>query len=118
MAVNKDGKFTKKTEDVVKRIEEAYAMDCSIKEVLIYANISKQTLYNWMEEDKEWKERLDELRSTPFLKARKTVIRGIEENYGNAMDYMKRKKKAEFGDNVDLTSGGEKITPIYGGKSK
>jgi len=109
MAVNKDGKYTKKTEEVVKSIEEAYAMDCSVVEVLIHANISKQTLYNWRDDDKEWAERLDELKENPFLKARKTIIKGIGENYNNAMDYMKRKKKKEFGDNMDLTTDGEQL---------
>lgn len=109
MAVNEDGKFTKKTAEVVKLIGEAAAMDCSIKEICLYANISKQTYYNWIDEDKKLAERIDELRSTPFLKARSTIIKGIEENYNNAMDYLKRKKKSEFGDNMDVTTGGDKL---------
>lgn len=112
MAVNEEGKYTKKTEEVVKKIEEAFAMDCTIEEVLVYADISKQTLYNWIKEDEKWKKRLDGLRAVPFLKARTTVIKGIEQNYQNAMDYLKRKKKLEFGDNIDMTSGGEKVIPI------
>ena len=102
-------KFTKKTDEAVKLIEEASAMDCSIKEICLYANISKQTYYNWIEKDKKLKDRIDELRATPFLLARTTVITGIKENYSNAMDYLKRKKKLEFGDNVDMTTGGKPI---------
>jgi hypothetical protein len=112
MAVNADGKFTKQTPEVVKSIEEAFAMDCSIAEVCLFANITRQTLLNWREKDPEWSERLDELRENPFLLARQTVIKGIKENYSNAMDYLKRKKRKEFGDNVDMTTKGEEFKMI------
>ena len=105
-------KFTKKTDEAVKLIEEASAMDCSIKEICLYANISKQTYYNWIEKDKKLKDRIDELRATPFLLARTTVITGIKENYSNAMDYLKRKKKLEFGDNINL-DGNLNLTVKY-----
>jgi len=30
-------------------------------------------------------------------------------NYQNAMDYLKRKKKKEFGDNIDITTEGKAL---------
>ena len=48
------------------------------------------------------KERMDNMRSDPFLKARRTIV----ENLGNpqyAFEYMKRKKKDEFSERAELT---------------
>ena len=117
MAVNKDGKYTKLTDDTIRLLEEAFAIDCPITEACLFADISTPTYYAWIKDNPELEKRFNELRERPFLKARKTIMKGIGENYNNAMDYMKRKKKKEFGDNIDLTSKGEKVIPIYGGQS-
>lgn len=101
------GRPTDKTPEVVRKIEEAAAMDCSIEEMAFFANIHRATLYRWLKEDKEFSDRIEELKNTPFLLARQAVIKGIQDNYQNAMDYLKRKKRKEFGDNVDLTTKGE-----------
>lgn len=108
MAINKDGKFTKLTEETIKKLEEAFAMDCSITEACLYANIRTQTYYNWIEKNANLKERFDELRESPFLKARQTIIKNLD-NPQYAFEYMKRKKRLEFGDNVDHTTQGEKL---------
>jgi hypothetical protein len=112
MAVNEDGKFTKKDKETVRLIEEAFAMDCSKTEACLNANISRQTLYDWMKEDTGWAKRLDKLKATPFLLARKTIVKGIRENTRDAFEYMKRKNRKEFGDNVDLTSDGNELKPV------
>ena len=109
MAVNKAGKYTKLTKDTINKLEQVFAMDGPITEACFYANIRTQTYYNWIEKNPAMKIRFDELRNKPMLKARQRIMKGIDESYGNAMDYAKRKKKLEFGDNVDLTSGGQKI---------
>ena len=43
-------------------------------------------------------------RELPALQARQRVIKGLSESYSNAMDYLKRKRKAEFGDSVDVNT--------------
>ena len=103
------GRPTEKTPEIIRKIEEAAAMDCSIEEMALLANIHRATLYRWLKEDDEFSDRIAELRQTPFLLARRTVIKGIGEKYDNAMDYLKRKKKKEFGDNVDITSGNKPL---------
>jgi len=99
----------KMDELTVQKIEEALAMDCTIDEVCLYADISKQTYYNWVASFPDLKERFDLLRKNPILKARQVVIDKLGESYQNAMDYLKRKQKKEFGDNVDITSGNKPI---------
>lgn len=101
-----------KLDDItVKKIEEALAMDCSIEEVCLMANISKQTFYNWQNSFPKLKERFDLLRATPFLKARDTIIKSLD-NPQYAFEYMKRKKKNEFSERLEQTGADGKDLPI------
>lgn len=108
MAKNKGGRPIEFTEDVVKKLEEAFSIDATVEEACFYAGISRQTYYNNVKEGigstKEQQklfDRFQELRNRPVLLARQTVVKKIGESYGNAMDYLKRKKKLEFGDSVE-----------------
>ena len=86
----------------IKKLEEAAAFDASIDEMCFYADITPQTYYNWTKEDPKLLERLDALRNHPTLAARQRVVKGINESYFNAMDYLKRKKKAEFSERQEF----------------
>lgn len=87
---------TKMDDVTVKKLEEAFSMDCSVEEACLLANISKQTYYNWVSSFPDMKERFDVLRQYPILKARKAAIEKLDESYQNAMDYLSRKRKDEF----------------------
>ena len=102
MAVNSQGKFTKLTDDVVKKLEEIFLLDGTVEEACFFAGISKQTLYNWFKENPKMQERMDALRNEPFLKARQTIVKNLE-NPQYAFEYMKRKKKDEFSERAELT---------------
>ena len=105
------GRPTKLTSEVRKKLEEAAALDCTIEETCLYAGISKPTYYEWTKADPALSDRLDELRQTPVLKARQTVVKKLTENYGNAMDYLARKRKGEFAPRQELT--GENGQPLF-----
>ena len=102
MAVNKDGKYTKFTDDTIKLLEEAFAMDCPVTEACLKANISEPTYYAWIKKNPELEPRFKHLRNNPYLIARTTIIKAIKENPQYAFEYMKRKKKGEFGDKLEL----------------
>ena len=94
-----------KMDDItVKKLEEAFSMDCSVEEACFLANISKQTYYNWINSFPDMKERFDVLRQYPILKARKAAIEKLDESYQNAMDYLSRKRKAEFSQKTESSS--------------
>lgn len=103
MAVNEDGKYTKLTPETIKLLEEAFAMDCPIVEAILHANISYQTYYNWIEKNPKMKKRFEELRNRPYLLARTTINKAIQQNPQYAFEYMKRKKKDEFSERSELT---------------
>lgn len=91
------GRPTIISEEVVKKIEEASAIDATIHELCLYANISVQTYYNWLDANPEYVERLKLLRNSPFLKARRSIVQSLEDP-NNAFRYMEKKLPAEFSD--------------------
>lgn len=91
---------SKLTPEMKSKIEEVAALDGSVEEMAYYCDVSRQTIYNWLDEDKELFDRVERLRERPVLKARQTVVKRLDESYQNAVDYLKRKKKHEFGDNA------------------
>lgn len=109
MAKNKGGRPSEMSEEKVKKLEEVFAIDGTIEEACFYADISKQTYYDWLKRKPELIDRFDALRNRPVLKARQTVVKSLD-NPDHAFKYLEKKRKKEFGNAVDLTSGGEKIT--------
>jgi len=107
-------KRQKKTDMVIKKLEEAAAIDASIDEMCFYAGITPQTYYNWVKEDKELLERLNALRNKPVLKARMRAVQGVDESYTNAMDYLKRKRKTEFSERKEFTGADGKDLLDFG----
>ena len=83
---NKGGRPPKSTPQTLKKLEEAFAIDATIGEACFYADISEKTYYEWVKKDtKNLK--------TPSI----------------AFEYLKRKRRKEFGDSIDHTTDGEKF---------
>lgn len=107
MEVNDPKKLTPET---LQKIEEAAAMDCTMPEIALFANVSVSSLYNWMESDPKFKERLEELRANPILKARSTIVKGLNQA-DNAKWYLERKAKKEFAQRQEMTGADGKDLP-------
>lgn len=88
-------------EDVVNKLEEAFAIDASIEEACFYANISRQSYYNNVKDGSELFDRFQALRNKPVLKARQTVVKSLDDP-NHAFKYLERKKKKEFGPSMEL----------------
>lgn len=93
---------SKMTPEVIKKLEEVFAIDGSVAEACYWADISQATYYVWVKENPKLLDRFTKLRERPVLLARQTAFKKIPESYANAMDYLKRKKALEFGDKADV----------------
>ena len=106
----------------ITKLEEAFALDCSIPEACFYANISKQSYYNHVGKGAKFKktcgftsielfDRFEALRNKPILLARQTVVKSLKDNPEMALKYLERKSRSEFSTRVetDITSKGERI---------
>jgi len=98
---------TKKTPEVIKKLEEAAAYDATVEEMCFYAGISTPTYYAWINEDKELSSRIEALRNTPILKARQAAVNKVNESYYTAVDYLSRKRKSEFSQKHDIEHSGQ-----------
>lgn len=95
-------KSPKLTEDTIRKLEEAFSIDASVKEACYYADISTDTYYRWIKEYPELSYKLERLREKPVLKARQTVVKSLDQpDY--AFKYLERKKKDEFSLRSELT---------------
>lgn len=88
------GRPTERTEEVNRKIEEAAALGASIEEIAFYAGVHRATVYRWMQEDEELRDRIQELQEKPILKARQTVVQSLSDP-NNAFKYLERKRKKE-----------------------
>lgn len=79
----------------VKKLEEAFAIGASVSEACYYADISRQTYYNWEKENPELKEKFDRLKEKPVLKARQTIAKDLDKPE-TARWFLERKMKKEF----------------------
>ena len=81
--------------DSVKKLQEAFAIGADVSAACSYAQISRQTFYNWTKENKKLQEEFDSLREKPVLKAYQTVYSDLG-SIDTAKWYLERKRKKEF----------------------
>lgn len=112
----KVGRPTVMTPELINKLEEVFAIGGTDEEACFYADISKQTLYDYQKKFPEFVDRKEALKQKPFLLARRTIVNALKDNPQYAFEYMKRKNRKEFGDSVDLTSDNKQLpTPILYG---
>lgn len=74
------GRPTKMTDNTVKKLEEAFLMGCSDVEACLFADISKQTLYNYQEANPEFVDRKESLKSNPVMLSRKIQLEALKDD--------------------------------------
>ena len=107
------GRPTKMTEATVKKLDEAFAVGCSDLEACLYAGISKQTLYNYQDENPEYIDRKEKLKQNLKMHSKFNLGKSItkEKDVDDSKWYLERKCKDEFStkSEQDITSKGEQI---------
>lgn len=101
------GRPTVMTPEVVKKLEEAFLLGCTDLEACLFADISKQTLYNYQEAHPEFVDRKEKLKENPVFLARSSVVRSMQEDGDLALKYLERKKKDEFSVKTQQEHSGE-----------
>src|SRR3990167_2262638 len=98
---NPVGRPSSFTPEVVMKLEQVFAIDGSVEEACSYADISRNTFYEYLKVHPEFSDRIDELRQRPVLKARQTIVKSLDDP-NHAFRYVERKRKAEFGNSLEL----------------
>lgn len=97
----KRGRPTIMTEQVIGKLEQAFAYDCTIGEACFYAGINPDTYHEYVKRTPEFAERVKALRNTPVMAARQKVIDDIKTDTDTAKWYLERKFKNEFSTKVE-----------------
>ena len=108
---------TKRSEELVNKLEYAFSLGCSVTEACLYADISRETYYKWCKVDESLSDRMEELRENPILIARESVIKGIKTDPDLALKFLERRKKDEFSTKTENEHKVILPQPIFGGKS-
>lgn len=106
--MEKVGRPTVMTPEAISKLEEVFAIGGSDKEACFYAGISHQSLYEYQKDHPEFTERKEALKERPILKARQTIVKGLDDPL-HAKWYLERKNKSEFAQRTEMTGkdGGE-----------
>lgn len=84
------------TPEVLQKLEQAFALDCTDEEACFYADISPSSLYAYQARKPKFLERKQALRLQPILKARMELVRGLGGNPELSLKYLERKRRDEF----------------------
>jgi len=96
------GRPTKMTPETLDKLRQAFLIGATNLEAAHYAGITEKTLYNYIEKHPEYLQVIDALKSEPILKAKQTVVKGLDD-IKNSQWYLERKAKAEFAQRQELT---------------
>ena len=100
--LEKRGRKTVMTPEIINKLEQAFSMGCSDLEACLYADIGKTTLYNYQNENPEFLERKEKLKEKLVLKARSVIADSLNKQDENtAKWYLERKAKNEFSTKVE-----------------
>lgn len=93
------------TEDVLAKLEYAFARSFTDTEASLYANISPATLYRYIEANPEFWERKETLKRQPNIKAKLNWIKKLEsEDYQASKEWLERKSRDEFSLKQEINS--------------
>lgn len=88
---------TKMTPETVKKLLDAFSYSFTDLEACIYADISKQTLYDYCKKFPEFTDHKEALKSTPNIKAKMNWVKEIKEwKYQSSKEWLERKSRDEF----------------------
>ena len=108
------GRKTVMTPEVVNKLEQAFSLGCSDMEACLYADISKQTLYDYQAKNPSFADRKAMLKEKLILKARSVISHALQnEDEDTAKWYLERKCKKEFSTRQEVTGeDGESISAV------
>jgi len=107
------GRKSVMTDDTVNKLEQAFSLGCSDTEACLFADISRQTLYDYQKNHPEFIDRKAVLKEKLLLKARTVVAEALNnKDKDTAKWYLERKSKNEFGTRTEITGAdGSNLSP-------
>lgn len=77
-------------EDIIQKLEEAFAFGASDIEACFYAGISQRQLHDYIQKHPDFGDRRELLKQRPTLLARQTLMKALKEDPKVALEYLDR----------------------------
>lgn len=91
------GRPTVMTDELVNKLEYGFMKGLNTTECCHYADISRQTFYNYCEDNPGFMDRIEELKSNPSTKAKLNIVEAIEQGDADLSKWwLERRNKDEF----------------------
>lgn len=103
----KTGRPSVMTQEVVRKLEHAFAYDSTVEEACLYGGISRNTYYDFCKKYPEFSDRIEQLRHAVSFVLRKRVIAAAEHDADLALKYLERKRPLEFSTRAQVHHTGE-----------
>lgn len=111
------GRPTKMTPETLEKLRQAFLIGATNDEACAFAEIHRDTLYDYMKKNPEYSYLVEQYKETPILKAKATVNKNLDDSK-TAQWYLERRAK-EFKPKQDLTTNDKDLpTPILNGIEK
>src|SRR5437763_224382 len=96
------GRPTVMTDEVVRKLEEAFSMDCTVDEAVAYAGIGARTYYDERERNEAFAQKMDRAQQFPFVLAKKTVLNAMKDDDGAlALKWLKNRQRDRYHEKVE-----------------
>lgn len=94
------GRPTKYTPTVVTKLKAAFANSFTVDQACLYAGITKETFYQWLDKRPEFTDQMTKAREAPTMKAKEVVVDSVRNgDVSSAKWWLERKAPEEFSTN-------------------
>lgn len=95
-------------------IQPYLEVGCTLHEACLHAVTPYTTVIDYVNKDDEVRNKIERMQNVPILKARKSLLGGIETSPELALKFLERKKKDEFSlrSETDITSNGQALGAV------
>lgn len=94
---NPVGRPSKKDEETVKKLEEAFKDGANITEACRVAQITRETYYTWLEEDNEFSDKMSNAQEYPDVIAKMNLVSALKaKDIETSKWWAERRMKNEF----------------------
>lgn len=117
MAKHPGGRPTIMNDKAVAKLEHAFMMDCNVTQACLYANISRNTYYDYIEKHPSFKTRVEDLKQNMLLRSKMVVARDIlqHQKVDTAKWFLERKDDSFSNKNETKVTGDLKVSNPYAG---
>lgn len=104
--MTRTGRPTVIDDDAVRKLEEAFFIDCTVKEACSRANIGKTAYYDRLEKDQDFAEKMEAAKDWAITSARARLFEEATKEGGDwraALEIVKRRDKKRYSERFEDT---------------